>query len=51
MKQAQVLQIRSATFIHQNEKTIAQIDGEAVILHEQKINVSVIPNALRVIIP
>lgn len=51
MNQAEMLQIRSAKFIAKNAKTIAQIDGEAFVLNEKNIEVSVVPNALHVIIP
>jgi hypothetical protein len=32
-------------------KTIAQIDGEAVVLQDKDIHVSILPNSLNVIIP
>ncbi len=51
MNQAEVLQIRSANFINNDVETIAQIDGEAVVLNEKNIEVSVVSNALHVIIP
>lgn len=51
MNQAEVLQIRSANFINNDAETIAQIDGEAVVLNEKNIEVSVVSNALHVIIP
>lgn len=51
MNQAEVLQIRSANFINNDVETIAQIDGETVVLNEKNIEVSVVSNALHVIIP
>lgn len=51
MKQAKVVQITNAKFYTNQEKTIAQIDGEAVLIHDKIIEVAVIQNALNVIIP
>lgn len=51
MNQAEVLQIRSANFINNDVETIAQIDGETVVLNKKNIEVSVVSNALHVIIP
>lgn len=51
MNEAKVLQVKSIKFITKESETIAQIDGEAVIIHKNSIDVSVIPNALHVIVP
>jgi len=51
MKQAKVLQINSVKFNSKQPKTIAQVDGEAVIFNQNSIEVSIVPNALNVIVP
>ncbi|MGV0979677.1 diacylglycerol/lipid kinase family protein [Empedobacter falsenii] len=51
MKQAKVLQVNSVKFNSKQPKTIAQVDGEAVIFNQNSIEVSIIPNALNVIVP
>lgn len=51
MNEAKVLQVKSIKFITKESETIAQIDGESVIIHKNSIDVSVIPNALHVIVP
>ncbi len=51
MKQAKVLQVNSVKFNSKQTKTIAQVDGEAVIFNQNSIEVSIIPNALNVIVP
>ena len=51
MKQAKVLQVNSVKFNSKQTKTIAQVDGEAVIFNQNSIEVSIVPNALNVIVP
>ena len=51
MKQAKVLQVNSVKFNSKQTKTIAQVDGEAVIFNQKSIEVSIVPNALNVIVP
>ena len=51
MKVAKVIQISEMKLYSANEKTIAQIDGEAIILTDKSIDISIIPNALNVLIP
>ena len=51
MKQAKVLQVNSVKFNGKQTKTIAQVDGEAVIFNQNSIEVSIVPNALNVIVP
>ncbi len=51
VKKADILQISSVTFTNIKMKTIAQIDGEAVVLQDKDIHVSILPNSLNVIIP
>ncbi|MDM1063157.1 diacylglycerol kinase family lipid kinase [Empedobacter falsenii] len=51
MKQAKVLQVNSVKFNSKQPKTIAQVDGEAVIFNQNSIEVSIVPNALNVIVP
>ena len=51
MKQAKVLQVNSVKFNSNQTKTIAQVDGEAVIFNQNSIEVSIVPNALNVIVP
>lgn len=51
VKKADILQISSVTFTNIKMKTIVQIDGEAVVLQDKNIYVSVLPNSLNVIIP
>lgn len=51
MKQAKVLQVNSVKFNSNQPKTIAQVDGEAVIFNQNSIEVSIVPNALNVIVP
>lgn len=51
MKAAKVRQIKSIKFESNQENIVAQIDGEAVIIKNKIIAVTVLPNALNVIIP
>ena len=51
MKQAKVLQVNSVKFNSKQPKTIAQVDGEAIIFNQKSIEVSIVPNALNVIVP
>ncbi len=51
MKQAKVLQVNSVKFNSKQTKTIAKVDGEAVIFNQKSIEVSIVPNALNVIVP
>ncbi|MDM1299043.1 diacylglycerol kinase family lipid kinase [Empedobacter falsenii] len=51
MKQAKVLQVNSIKFNSNQPKSIAQVDGEAVIFNQNSIEVSIVPNALNVIVP
>lgn len=51
MKQAKLLQVHTVKFQHNENQTIAQIDGETILFNKKTIEVSVIPNALNVIIP
>lgn len=51
MNDAKVLQVNSVKFKTKEPKTIAQIDGEAVIFNQHSIEVSIVPNALNVIVP
>ena len=51
MKQAKVLQVNSVKFNSKQTKTSAQVDGEAVIFNQNSIEVSIVPNALNVIVP
>ncbi|WP_413533112.1 diacylglycerol/lipid kinase family protein [Empedobacter brevis] len=51
MKQAKVLQVNSVKFNSKEPKTVAQVDGEAVIFNQNSIEVSIVPNALNVIVP
>lgn len=51
MKQAKVLQVNSVKFNSNQPNTIAQVDGEAVIFNQNSIEVSIVPNALNVIVP
>ncbi|MEG0187773.1 MAG: diacylglycerol kinase family lipid kinase, partial [Algoriella sp.] len=51
MSQAKVLQVNSVKFHSNQDKIIAQIDGEAVTLNQKIVEVSVLTNALNVITP
>lgn len=51
MKAAKVRQIKSIKFESNQENIVAQIDGEAVIINNKIIDVTVLSNALNVIIP
>lgn len=51
MKTAKVRQIKSIKFESNQKNIVAQIDGEAVIINNKIIEVTVLPNALNVIIP
>lgn len=51
MKAAKVKQVKSIKFESNQENIVAQIDGEAIIINNKIIEVTVLPNALNVIIP
>ena len=51
MSQAKILQVNSVKFHSNQDKIIAQIDGEAVTLNQKIVEVSVLTNALNVITP
>ncbi len=51
MKAAKVRQVKSIKFESNQENIVAQIDGEALIINNKIIEVTVLPNALNVIIP
>ena len=51
MKKANVFQGEEIIFTSKSDQIIAQIDGEAIIINENQAKVSILPNALYVIIP
>lgn len=51
MKQVKIFQVSEIFLQASTDKTIAQIDGESIILTNKSINITIIPDALNVLIP
>ena len=51
MNRAKVVQVNNVKFKTDEPKTVAQVDGEAVIFEKNSIEVSIIVNALNIIVP
>lgn len=51
MNRAKVVQVNNVKFKTDEPKTVAQVDGEAVIFEKNSIEVSIVVNALNIIVP